>query len=337
MTRGTGSLAAAVVSGDRRALARAITLVESSRGDHRADAEALIAQLLPHTGKSLRIGISGPPGVGKSTFIEALGLDLVRHGKRPAVLAIDPSSRVSGGSILGDKTRMGELSKHEAAFIRPSPSGFSQDGLGFGGVARRSREAVLVCEAAGFDPVIVETVGVGQSETAVSEMTDLFLLLLLPAGGDDLQGIKRGIMELADLVIVNKSDGALEQAAGRTAADYAHALRLMQPRHQGWAVEVLRCSALNGTGIPEVRGRIEAFRQAMTASGTIAALRRDQASLWFQRELSLAAMERIRDDPQLSKSLSALEKRVVSGAVTPAAAARELMANLLASPSIRIN
>jgi LAO/AO transport system kinase len=323
------SLAERVVAGDRRALAQAITLVESTRADDRAKAEALIEALLPETGKALRIGISGAPGVGKSTFIEAFGLHLISHGKRPAVLAVDPSSRLSGGSILGDKTRMAELAKHKEAFIRPSPSGFGSDGLGFGGIARRSREALLICEAAGFDPILVETVGVGQSETAVSEMTDMFLLLLLPAAGDDLQGIKRGIMELADLVIVNKSDGALEAAAMRTASDYAHALRLMQPRHRGWTAEVLRCSALKGDGIADVAAKAEAFRASLAGSGELAAHRRAQAALWFQRELSLSTLERLAEDPDLAKLLAEQEARVAKGKASPAGAARQIVDRLI--------
>ena len=330
----TAALAGRVLAGDRRAVARAITLVESTRSDHRAEAEALLDAILPKTGKALRIGISGAPGVGKSTFIEAFGLHLIKEGKRPAVLAVDPSSRLSGGSILGDKTRMAELAKHKEAFIRPSPSGFGPigsgwDGLGFGGIARRSREALLICEAAGFDPILVETVGVGQSETAVSEMTDMFLLLLLPASGDDLQGIKRGIMELADLVIVNKSDGALEAAAGRTAADYTHALRLMQPRHRAWAAEVLRCSALNGQGIAEIAAKAEAFRKALTRSGALAAHRRAQAGLWFQRELSLSTLERLAEDPDLARLLAEQEARVAKGKASPAGAARQIVDRLL--------
>jgi len=328
-------LAERVIAGDRRAVARAITLVESTRADHRAEAEALLDAILPKTGKALRIGISGAPGVGKSTFIEAFGLHLIKEGKRPAVLAVDPSSRLSGGSILGDKTRMAELAKHKEAFIRPSPSGFGSDGLGFGGIARRSREALLICEAAGFDPILVETVGVGQSETAVSEMTDMFLLLLLPAAGDDLQGIKRGIMELVDLVIVNKSDGTLEAAAGRTAADYTHALRLMQPRHRAWAAEVLRCSALNGQGIAEVAAKAEAFRKALTRSGTLAAQRRAQAGLWFQRELSLSTLERLAEDPDLARLLAEQEARVAKGKASPAGAARQIVDRLLGGKELR--
>jgi LAO/AO transport system kinase len=329
VTTAVATLAESVIAGDRRALARAITLVESTRPDHRDEAEALLEALLPQTGRSLRIGISGAPGVGKSTFIEAFGLHLIEAGKRPAVLAVDPSSRLSGGSILGDKTRMAELAKHKAAFIRPSPSGFGSDGLGFGGIARRSREALLVCEAAGFDPILVETVGVGQSETAVSEMTDMFLLLLMPAGGDDLQGIKRGIMELADLIIVNKSDGALEPAAGRTAADYTHALRLMQPRHKGWTAEVLRCSALSGQGIPQIAAKVDGFRAALVGSGELATYRSGQAGQWFQRELGLSIIERLGEHSDLAKVLTDLESKVLHGKTSAAAAARQLVDQLI--------
>jgi LAO/AO transport system kinase len=314
-----------VIAGDRRALSRAITLVESTRADHRDEAEALLETVLPRTGNALRIGITGAPGVGKSTFIEAFGLKLIERGKRPAVLAVDPSSRRSGGSILGDKTRMAELSKRSEAFIRPSPSGIGSDGGGFGGIARRSRDVLLLCEAAGFDPILVETVGVGQSETAVAEMTDLFMLLLMPAAGDDLQGIKRGIMELADLLLVNKADGALEAAAGRTAADYAHALRLMQPRHQAWSPEVLRCSALTGAGIAEACDQVDAFGAAVRASGELAGQRRSQSVLWFNRELSFAVLEQLTSDAEVGRRLKKLETQVAEGRVTPSAAARQIL------------
>ena len=223
------ALAEALSRGDRRALAQAITLVESSRPDHRPLADRLLEILLPRTGRSIRIGISGAPGVGKSTFIESFGLHVLAQGHRLAVLAVDPSSRLGGGSILGDKTRMTRLAGEAKAFIRPSPAGGT-----LGGVARRTREAMLVAEAAGYDVVLVETVGVGQSETAVADMTDMFLLMLLPGSGDDLQGIKRGIVELADLILVNKADGALKELASRTAADYQHALRLLHPASPGW-------------------------------------------------------------------------------------------------------
>ena len=240
-------LAAAVEGGERRALARAITLVESTHADHRAKAEALLARLMPATGNSIRLGISGSPGVGKSTFIEAFGLHLIGQGRRLAVLAVDPSSKRGGGSILGDKTRMEKLAVEPAAFIRPSPTGGA-----LGGVARRTREAILVAEAAGFDVVIVETVGVGQSETAVADMVDMFILLLQPAGGDELQGLKRGIIELADLLVVNKADGELTAAAARAAADYRRALQLIMPRSVDWRTPVKLASALTGKGIADV-------------------------------------------------------------------------------------
>ncbi len=320
MTVRVDDLAAKLRAGDRRALARAITLVESTNPAHRRDAEALLEMLLPETGKALRVGVSGPPGVGKSTFIEASGQHLIDQGRRLAVLAVDPTSRLSGGSILGDKTRMAELAKRPEAFIRPSPAG-----LELGGVARRTREAMLLCEAAGFDLVLVETVGVGQSETAVAEMTDMFLLLLQPAGGDDLQGIKRGIMELADLVVVNKADGELAAAAARTAADYAHALRLMQPLHQAWTPAALQCSALTGAGIPEIWARVAEFRQRLTRSGEIVRRRQEQAKAWLWHELSDALLDALRDNPAVAEKLDALERRVIAGKTTPGAAARTLL------------
>ena len=251
-------LLAPLLAGDRRALAQAITLIESTRADHRERADALLAAVLPHAGKSVRLGITGVPGVGKSTFIERFGLSLLERGRSLAVLAIDPSSKRGGGSILGDKTRMEELSRRHAAFIRPSPAGAT-----LGGVARRTREAMLLVEAAGFDTVIVETVGVGQSETAVADMVDMFIVLLLPAGGDDLQGIKRGVIELADLIVVNKADGDLQAAARRSAADYQHALRMLRSPTAGWTPEVATCSALDRRG----RGRGLADRRALHAGG----------------------------------------------------------------------
>lgn len=321
---GIAEHAAKVMAGDRRALARAITLIESTRPDHRRQAEALLEQLLPKSGKSLRIGISGPPGVGKSTFIEAFGKHAIGQGKRLAVLAVDPSSRLSGGSILGDKTRMEELSRDPQAFIRPSPAG-----LTLGGVARRTREALLVCEAAGFDLIIVETVGVGQSETAVAEMVDLFLLLLLPGGGDDLQGIKRGIMELADLIVVNKADGDFKAAAERSATDVANALGLMQPLHKAWRAEVLRCSALKGDGIADIWGRAEAFAAALTKSGELKARRRNQAKAWLWHELSDSLMDALTADPAVAAQLGALEAKVASAKMAPATAARLLLTEFL--------
>jgi len=313
-------LAAGVEARDRRALARAITLVESNRPADRSAADRLIEKLLAATGHALRLGISGPPGVGKSTFIEAFGLHLVEKGHRVAVLAIDPSSRVSGGSILGDKTRMAELSRHGSAFIRPSPAGDT-----LGGVARRTREAMLVCEAAGFDLVMIETVGVGQSETAVADMADLFLLLVQPGGGDDLQGIKRGIVELADLVVVTKSDGALEAVAGRTAADYQAAMRLLRPAGEG-AVAVREVSAVTGKGIAELWQAVEAQARAAEASGARAARRAAQAKAWLWSELSENLLAVLKAHPEVAGRLPELETQVACGRVSPPAAAAALLA-----------
>jgi LAO/AO transport system kinase len=313
-------LAAGVQARDRRALARAITLVESNRPADRSAADRLIEKLLPATGQALRLGISGPPGVGKSSFIEAFGLHLVEAGHRPAVLAIDPSSRVSGGSILGDKTRMAELSRHAEAFIRPSPAGET-----LGGVARRTREAMLVCEAAGFDIVMVETVGVGQSETAVADMVDLFLLLVQPGGGDDLQGIKRGIVELADLIVVTKSDGPLEAVAGRTAADYQSAMRLLRSAAQG-AVPVREVSAVNGKGIAELWQAVDAAAKKAEASGERAARRAAQARSWLWSELSESLLAALKAHPEVASRLPELETQVACGRVSPPAAAQLLLA-----------
>jgi len=315
-------LADKIRAGDRRALARAITLVESRREDHRLSAEKLLDLLLSKTGKSIRLGISGPPGVGKSTFIEAFGQYLIDNEHKVAVLAIDPSSKISGGSILGDKTRMTELAKRKEAYIRPSPAGDT-----LGGVARRTREALLLCEAAGFDVVIVETVGVGQSETAVAEMTDMFLLLLSPAGGDDLQGVKRGVMELADLLIVNKADGDLATAAERTASDYAHALRLMHALHADWQPSVVKCSALKGEGMAVVWDKVQAFRKATTKSGEFDSRRRDQAKNWLWQEVSDGLLDRVKSDPDLANRLAKLETKVGQRKASPAAAARQLLSS----------
>jgi LAO/AO transport system kinase len=315
-------LADKIKAGDRRALARGITLMESRREDHRLQAEKLLDVLMSKTGKSIRLGISGPPGVGKSTFIESFGQYLIDEGHKVAVLAIDPSSKISGGSILGDKTRMTELAKRKEAFIRPSPAGET-----LGGVARRTREAMLLCEAAGFDVVIVETVGVGQSETAVAEMTDMFLLLLSPGGGDDLQGVKRGVMELADLLIVNKADGDLAAAAERTASDYAHALRLMHALHADWQPSVVKCSALKGQGMKEVWDKVQAFRKATAKSGEFDTRRREQAKNWLWQEVSDGLLDRLKADPDLADRLARLEAKVTQRKASPAAAARSLLSN----------
>jgi LAO/AO transport system kinase len=314
-------LAEALRGGDRRALARAITLVESTRADHRARAESLLERLMPATGGAIRLGISGAPGVGKSSFIEAFGMHLVGAGHRVAVLAVDPSSKRGGGSILGDKTRMERLANAPEAFIRPSPAGGT-----LGGVARRTREAMLVAEAAGFDVVIVETVGVGQSETAVADMVDMFVLLLAPGGGDELQGLKRGIVELADLVAVNKADGELLAAANRAAADYRRALQLIMPASPDWRVPVLQCSALTGEGIAEIWQAVERYRKALGASGALAARRAEQARAWLWSELSEGLLALLREDARVTALLTETERAVASGRLSPSAGARRLLA-----------
>jgi len=313
-------LAGAVRANHRRALAQAITLVESTRSDHRALAVTLLERLTPAAGKAMRIGISGVPGVGKSTFIEAFGLHVIAAGHRVAVLSVDPTSAISGGSILGDKTRMEKLAIHPAAFIRPSPSGGT-----LGGVARRTREALLLCEAAGFDVVIVETVGVGQSETAVADMTDVFVLLVLPAAGDELQGIKRGIIELADLVLVNKADGELLAAARRTAADYRLAVGLMQPRSRHWRVPVELCSALTGEGIAAAWNIICRCHETMSATLELPARRAAQARQWLWQEMSESLLAAFKEHPEVRRRLDALEAEVRAGRVPPTVAAQQLL------------
>jgi LAO/AO transport system kinase len=311
-------LAQAVIDGDRRALARAITLVESTRPDHRDEAEGLLADVLSHTGAAIRVGISGSPGAGKSTLIEVLGLYLVGQGHRVAVLAVDPSSTRSGGSILGDKTRMEELTRSPHAFVRPSPTRGT-----LGGVARRTREAMLLCEAAGFDVVLVETVGVGQSEVKVAAMVDLFMVLVAPGGGDELQGLKRGIMELADLVVVNKADGDLAVTAQTTAADYASALHLLRPRISSWSPRVIRSSALLGEGVADLWEAVEAFRAAVAPE--LARLRADQSRQWMWSEVSEALLDALRAESRVSKLAQRLDAAVAAGSVTPTAAARAIL------------
>ncbi|GAA6199517.1 methylmalonyl Co-A mutase-associated GTPase MeaB [Aquicoccus sp. SU-CL01552] len=315
------SLGDKILNGDRRALARAITLVESARTDHRAQATQLLDHLRGAGRQAVRIGLSGTPGVGKSTFIEAFGMMLIEQGLRVAVLAVDPSSTRSGGSILGDKTRMERLSREKNAFIRPSPS---QSHLG--GVARRSREAVALCEAAGFDVVLIETVGVGQSETVVAEMSDLFVLLLAPAGGDELQGVKRGIMEMADLILVNKADGDLKPAATRTCSDYSGALRLLRKRPQdpeGFP-KAMMVSAYTGTGLPEAWAEMRALVDWRRENGHWDRRRADQALYWFDQEVRQALLARL-ETPQARDAMAALSDRVASGAISPAGAAREML------------
>ena len=316
--------AEAVLAGDRRALARAITLVESAREDHRAQARVLVADLARVGRQALRIGLSGTPGVGKSTFIEAFGCFLTARGLRVAVLAVDPSSARSGGSILGDKTRMERLSRDPLAYIRPSPS---QTHLG--GVARRTREAVALCEAAGFDIVLIETVGVGQSETMVAEMCDLFLLLLAPAGGDELQGVKRGIMEMADLILVNKADGDLKPAALRTQADYAGALRLLRRRPQDpdSFPKALAVSALEENGLAQAWQEMETLAAWRRAHGHWASRRADQARHWFEEEVRQSLLARLTREP-LKGLMEALGRSVGQGERTPDEAAAALLAHL---------
>jgi LAO/AO transport system kinase len=313
-------MAAAVRGGDRRELARAITLIESTRGDHRVLAAALLEQLMPDTGRAIRLGISGAPGVGKSTFIEALGNHVIDHGHRVAVLTVDPSSAISGGSILGDKTRMEQLSRRPEAYIRPSAAGAT-----LGGVARRTREALLLCEAAGFDVIIVETVGVGQSETRVAEMTDMFVLLLQPGSGDELQGIKRGIVELADLVLVNKADDDLAAVAGRSATEYRNALRLLQPRSPDWSVEVMTCSARNHVGIDEAWGVVCRHQHALGDSGQLATRRAEQARGWMWSEVQDSLLDDLKASAEVRERLPALEADVSAGRLPAAAAARKLL------------
>ncbi|MBU6444801.1 MAG: methylmalonyl Co-A mutase-associated GTPase MeaB [Alphaproteobacteria bacterium] len=316
-----GGMVEAVLAGDRRALARAITLVESTKAADRVRAEAVLTALLPHAGKARRIGISGAPGAGKSTFIEAFGKHLTGQGLKVAVLAVDPSSRRSGGSILGDKTRMERLARDPNAFIRPSPAGTT-----LGGVARRTREVMLLTEAAGFDVVLVETVGVGQSETAVSEMVDLFVLLVSPGGGDDLQGIKRGVMELADLILVTKADGDLVPAARRAVADYEAALHLMRPKYPGLPPRVRPVSALAHTGIAEAWEAMAALHHALAEGGHLKRLRADQARRWFWNEMQAVLVEALAADPATAEAADRVEAEVIAGRLLPDAAARSLIA-----------
>jgi len=316
-------LARRLENGERRALARAITLAESSRPDHRAETRALLHRLGPDQGKAVRIGLSGTPGVGKSTFIEAFGCMLVEQGLKVAVLAVDPSSARSGGSILGDKTRMERLSRLPQAFIRPSPSRSE-----LGGVARRTREAILLVEAAGFDVVLVETVGVGQSEIMVAEMTDVFLLLLGPAGGDELQGVKRGIMEIADLVVVNKADGDLKPVAEITRADYASALRLVRKRRrdpEGFPT-AMTASALEEKGMAEIWDKIRALNDWRHESVWFTRRRAEQAVGWMHTAVKRGIVERFHADPAVAARLPALEAEVANGTVPPEDAADQLMA-----------
>ncbi|MBS0552472.1 MAG: methylmalonyl Co-A mutase-associated GTPase MeaB, partial [Proteobacteria bacterium] len=301
---------------------KTITLIESQREDHKARAHQVLEALLPHTGGAMRVGISGVPGVGKSTFIEALGLYLIEQGLRVAVLAVDPSSSLTGGSILGDKTRMELLSQNPAAFIRPSPSAGS-----LGGVAEKTRETMLACEAAGFDVIIVETVGVGQSETAVAGMTDIFCLLQLPNAGDDLQAIKKGIMELADLIVINKAD-IDPMAATRAQAQMKTALHMLRPASPNWTVPVLTLSALQKQGIADFWKEVTNYRAALTRSGEFEAKRRHQALAWMWDLIDAGLRSRFRAHPRVKEALPELARAVEGGATTPSAAAQRLLGYL---------
>lgn len=323
--------AEALRRGDRRALARAVTLVESTRAEDHPAAERLIETILPWTGRGVRLGITGPPGAGKSTFIERFGQIGIAEGRRIAVLAVDPASKRGGGAILGDKTRMSALARRPEAFIRPSSAGSAS-----GGIARHTREAILLCEAAGFDTVLIETVGVGQAETAVAEIADMFLLLLPPAAGDELQGLKRGVVELADLILVSKRDGEFAAAAERAAAEYANALRLVRPRWAEWQVPVRAVSALEGSGIAEVWREVARFRAALEASGAWTRQRAEQARAALWSEIGESLIARFRAAPAVAARLARLEAEVMAGARTPGAAAHALLAAFLGEAGAQV-
>ena len=316
--------AEAILSGDRRALAKAITLVESARPQDRKASQDLLNELLPHTGNSIRIGITGVPGVGKSTFIESFGQTVIGDGKKVAVLAVDPSSPVAGGSILGDKTRMEQLSRETNAFIRPSPAGKA-----LGGVALKTRESMLLCEAAGFDVVVVETVGVGQSEHQVGSMVDFFLILLLPGGGDELQGIKKGILELADAILINKADGESENLANKTRLHYQSALSLLT-QSGFWSPEVRTCSALERSGIAEAWDMVRRFHDEALAPGHLASMRSEQNLQWMWQLTDQLLRQQITDHPTLTTRLSAIEAEVGAATLTPLSAAQRIIDHLKA-------
>jgi LAO/AO transport system kinase len=313
---------AALLQGNRRALAKAITLTESKLDSHRQQAQELLESLLPHTGNSIRIGITGIPGVGKSTFIEAFGLYLIKQGKKVAVLAVDPSSPITGGSILGDKTRMEVLSQQNSAFIRPSPSGGT-----LGGVAQKTRESMLLCEAAGYDVILVETVGVGQSEYEVASMVDFFLVLMLPNAGDELQGIKKGILELADAIVVNKADGAARQMAEQTRQHYSNALGILQ--HSAfWQPRVLLCSALENHNIDTIWAMIDEYRNKAQDAGVFAHKRSRQNQEWMWRLVHELIDRRLKHDPHAKAVCDAMQNKVIAAQTTPYIAAHRIVESL---------
>ena len=315
-----------VLAGDRTVLARAITLIESQNAEHRACAQQVVQELLASTGGAHRVGITGVPGVGKSTFIDLLGIDLTAAGHQVAVLAVDPTSSRSGGSILGDKTRMERLSVDPRAFVRPSPAGRS-----LGGVTRATRETILLCEAAGFDVVLVETVGVGQSETVVSDMVDFFLVLMLAGAGDELQGIKKGVLELADMVAVNKADGDNVTRAELAAADYRSALHLMSPSSPSWSPPVITCSGLTGDGLAELWRQVELHREKLTATGELAARRRTQQVKWMWSMLDDRLRDDLRSDPSIVAELARVERDVHEGRIPATVAVDEIWQRYLST------
>jgi len=322
-TSSAPDIASKLRAGDRATLARAITLIESKRADHQQQAHRLVQELLPDTGKAVRIGITGTPGVGKSTTIDALGTYLTAKGHKVAVLAVDPSSARTGGSILGDKTRMARLANDENAFIRPSPAAGT-----LGGVAAKTRETMLICEAAGFDVILVETVGIGQSETAVADMTDFFLVLMLPGAGDELQGIKKGVVELADMIAVNKADGDNVRRAKAAAAEYRAALHILNPRSPHWSPPVTTYSALTGDGVADLWSAVLDHRERMTKAAEFTARRREQQVKWMWAMLEDRVFTRLRSDPSLKAKLPRLEAAVAEGRMSPAVAVDEIAAAL---------
>ena len=313
------AIAKSVVAGDRVALGRAITLIESAKPEDQARAQILLENLLPRTGRAIRVGISGVPGAGKSTLIDQLGLNLVAKGKKVAVLAVDPTSTRSGGSILGDKTRMGRLASEQGAFIRPSPAGDS-----LGGVTKTTRETIALAEAAGYDVVLVETVGVGQSETAVSNMVDVFVVVGIPGAGDELQGIKRGLLELADVIAVNKADGDQVERANRAAMEYRTALHILAAGNPGWSPVVLTVSARDNAGLDELWTKVEERHRALEASGALHARRAEQGVAWMREIFEQRLLAAFKGGKEVSRRWSEMEKKVRSGEITPTAAAEKL-------------
>lgn len=316
----TEAFVSAILQGDRIVLSQAITLVESDNLAHRHQAQQIINACLPHSGKSIRVGITGTPGVGKSTFVESIGQKVINLGKKLAVLAIDPTSQISHGSILGDKTRMEQLSNNPNAFIRPSAAGDS-----LGGVARKTREIIILCEAAGYDVIFVETVGVGQSEVTVHSMVDFFLLLLLPGGGDELQGIKRGVVEMADMIAINKADGDNLAKAKESKKAYKNGLHLFPPKESKWTATALTCSALNNTGIKEIWQTIQQYQRFTQTNGYFDNNRKSQAQYWLNETIQSELKSRFENNDKVKQQFDAIQNEVLNGAITPFVGAEKLM------------